>query len=347
MGVVTPTALYPSFETLALNNRIIEGLMLELGNEPSEYLAGKILAPVAFPDGGYQNEMGIDGRALHGLIARRALWGSYGTAKDTTVAFGQRAIPVEGQELDPLQYNGKKYFASYKIPVETMAEIEEWGIDAMYDLLWIPREQVLIDRELAWATLFGTTANWAYTAAAATAWDQAGSNPVIDIQAARAEVNKYGVADTMILGIEAANVLVANVAFNGTRPLDVDRAILTEGQLVDIIKSRFGFANVYIGTAHAETSRVPGTSSPSAIWGSTVWIGKLADGEMRASSTGRVSSRKTALVNVVAQDLYADVIGPRINGEHDDTYVARVRMIEDLVVPYSQLGATITGVVTP
>ena len=355
MGTVTPTALFPSFEALAANNRIIDGLMMELGNEPYEYLAGKIVGAVRFPDGERGNEMGIDGRALHGLIARRALWGSYGTGKKTTVAYGERAVPVEGQDVNPLEYNGQKYFASYKIPVETMAEIEEWGVDAMYDLLRIPREQVLIDRELAWANLFATTSNWGTTLVAgksisgsgtAHPWDTAASTPVQDIQAVRAAVNKYGIADTMILGVDAANALVANTAFNGTRPMDVDRAILTDDQLVEIIKARFGFANVYIGRAHAETSRVPTTSAPSAIWGSTVWIGKLDLGESRGTSTGRVAAKKSALVNVVAQDLFADVIGPRINGEHDDTYVARVRMIESLAIPYSQLGGTITGILT-
>ena len=77
-----------------------------------------------------------------------------------------------------------------------------------------------------------------------------------------------------------------------------------------------------------------------------MWIGKLGLEGGRASSTGRVSARKSALVNVVAQELYADVIGPRINGEHDDTYVARVRMIEALAIPYSQLGGTITGILS-
>lgn len=355
MGTVTPTGIFPRFSALAADNRIIENLMLGLGNEPSQYLAGKLVAPVRFPGEAPRNEMGIDSRALHGLIARRSLWGAYGTGKKTTVAFGERAVPVEGQDVDPLEYNGQKYFASYAIPVETMAMIESWGVDAFEDLLRIPREQVLIDREIAWAALFSTVGNWSNTLVAgktisgsgtAHPWDTPAATPVQDIQAIRAAVDKYGYADTMILGVEAANVLVDNAAFNGSRPMDVDRAILSDDQLVEILKSRFGFKNVYIGRAHAETSRVPSTSSPSAIWGSTVWIGQLGLDSGRGSETGYVTTQKTALVNVVAQEPYADVIGPRINGEHDDTYVARVRMIEALSLPYPQLGGTITGVLS-
>lgn len=354
MSMVTPTALYPSFASLVQNNPLIQGLLFDLGNEPSDYLAGKIVSAVQFPEAARTNEMGVDGRALHGLIARTKLWGDYGTGRKTKVAFGERAIPVEGKELDPLHFEAEKLFASYKIPVEKIAEIEEWGIDAFREMLEIPRTQVLIDREANWANLFGTTANWSTTLVAgktiagsgtAHPWDTSASNPVHDIQLVRAAVDKFGRADTMILGIEAANVLLDNSAFNTPRQMTVDRAILTEDQLAEIIKARFGFDNVFIGRAVGETSTVPGTSSTSNIWGATVWIGRLGEA-MRASSSGTVNARRSAVANVVAQDLYADVIGPAINGEHDDTFVARVRMIESLNVVYPQLGATITGILS-
>jgi len=354
MGVNTPTALFPSFAKLCENNRLIEGVLYDLGNDDSDYLAGKIVAPVAFPQGGQLGEMNIDGRALHGMITRMSLWGAYGTGRKTSVAFGERAVPVEGRELDPLIYNGEKLFASYKIPVEKVSEIEEWGIDAFKETLDIPRRQLLIDREVNWANLFSTTANWSTTLVAgktlagsgtAHPWDTSASNPVHDIQLVRAAVDKFGRADTMILGVDAANVLVDNSAFNTTRQLTVDRAILTEDQLAEIIKARFGFDNVYIGHAVGENSTVPGTSSTSTIWGSTVWIGRLGE-TPRATSGGAVTARRSAVVNVVAQQLYADVVGPKINAESDDSYIARVRMIESLNVVYPQLGATITGILS-
>lgn len=347
MATMSPTGLFPSFEAMAANSRLIEGLMFDLGNEPDEYLAGKILAPVEFPAQEKQNEMNIDGRALHGKIARMAMWGAYGQARPSKIAFGQRLVPVVGQEFDPLDYEGTKYGNTYSIPVETIAEIEEWGVDAFEEMLEIPRTQVLVSREADWAALFGTVSNWATTYAATTPWDAAsGSTPIQDIQHVRNLVSKYGKPDTMILGVEAANTLLANEAFNGPRQVTIDRATLTEDQLVEILKARFGFENIYIGSAKTETSADPSNPDPQFIWGSTVWIGRLGEA-MRATSTGRVRARRSAVASIVAQPLYADVIGPRINGENDDQYVARVRMIESLNIVQNVLGATITGVVTP
>ena len=343
MAMTTATGLFPSFEALATNTRLIEGLMFDLGNEPDEYLAGKIVAPVEFPTAERQNEMGIDGRALHGKIARMALWGAYGNARPGKVAFGQRAVPVEGQEVDPLDYEGQKYFNSYAIPVETLAEIEEWGVDAFEEMLEIPRTQVLVDREADWAALFGTTANWGNTQAATAVWTSSSATPIQDIQNLRTKIEKFGRPDTMIMSQTVANVLAANEAFNSPRQLTVDRAILTMDQLAEIIRARFGIDNVYIASAKAETSRDPTDPDPQYIWGNTVWMGRIGDA-MRATSTGRVRARRSAVASIVAQPLFADVIGPRINGEHDDTYVARVRMIENLSIIYKELGGTLTGV---
>ena len=39
MATMSPTGLFPSFEAMAANARLIEGLMFDLGNEPDEYLA--------------------------------------------------------------------------------------------------------------------------------------------------------------------------------------------------------------------------------------------------------------------------------------------------------------------
>ena len=346
MGMTTPTGLFPRFETLAANPQIVKGVMFDLGNMPDDYLAGKILAPVVFPPSDRPNEMEIDGRALHGKILRKNLWGSYGVAQSSTVAFGQRAIPVEGQDIDPLDFNGKKYFNSYAIEVEKLAEIEEWGIEAFRDMMEIPRTQVLVNREAEWASLFGTVANWDNTTAVTTPWNQAGSTPIQDIQAMRTDIAKFGTPDTIIMSEVVANALAANEAFNSPRQMTVDRAILTNDQLAEILQARFGL-RVHIASAKAETSRDPANPSPQYIWGNTVWIGRLdADGgDIRATSGGRVTARRAAAINVVAQNLYADVIGPRINGEHDDTYVARVRMIESLDVVYSQLGGTLTNVI--
>ena len=345
MATMNPTGIYPSFAAMAANARLIEGLMFDLGNGDDEYLAGKICAPVTFPATDIQNEMNIDGRGLHGKIARMAMWGAFGQARPSKIAYGQRLIPVAGQEYDPLDYEGTKYGNSYNLSVEDVAEIEEIGVDAFKWFLDIPRTQVLVAREADWAALFSTTANWASTVAAATPWTaSSGSTPIQDIQNLRNKVSKFGVPDTMILGVEAANALLANEAFNGPRQTTVDRATLTTEQLVEILKFRFGFENIYIGTAKAETSPDPSNSDPQFIWGSTVWIGKIGEA-MSATSTGRVRARSAAVASIVAQPLYADVIGPRINAENDDSYIARVRMIESLNVVYDVLGGTLTGVV--
>lgn len=349
MAVVSPQGLYPSFASMAENKGLIEGIMFDLGNNDEDYVAGKIASPVAFPSAARTNEMNIDARGLHGRIARMGLWGAFGTARPSKVAFGQRAIPVEGQPFDPLHYDGQKYFNSYTLDAETVAEIEELGVAGLVMLLNIPRKQVLVNREAEWASLFGTAANWTQTASAATAWDQASAKPLEDIQDFRALLAKGGCsADTMIVSAPVAFALAKRLGYTATNnsPFTVTPDVVTDDELVAMLKAKFAFSNIYIAKAITETSTVANTSVTDFIWGDTVWIGRIGEA-LQANSSGNVPAlRQSAVASIVAQPLYADIIGPRINGENNDSYVARVRMIESLNIVYPQLGGVLTGVLT-
>ncbi len=350
MAMVSPTGLYPSFSSLATNRGLIEGIMFDLGNKDSDYIAGKIASPVSFPQAARENEMGIDARGLHGRIARMGMWGAFGTARSSKVAFGQRAIPVEGQPFDPLTYEGTKYFNSFGLDAETVAEIEELGVDALAQLLSIPRKQVLVNREAEWAAMFGTVANWSTTAAAATAWDQSGSTPLEDIQDMRADLAHKGcLADTIIISAPVAFALAKRLGYTATQssPFTLTPDIVNDDQLVSILKAKFAFANVYIGRALTETSPIPNTSVTDFVWGDAVWVGQIGEA-LSANSNGNVSSlRQSAVASIMAQPLFADIVPALQSSENDDVYTARVRMIESLNIVYPNLGGTITGVLTP
>lgn len=349
MAVVSPQGLYPSFAEMADNRGLIEGVMFDLGNAEEDYIAGKIASPVAFPSAARDNEMNIDYRGLHGRIARMGLWGAYGTARSSKVAFGQRAIPVEGQHFDPLQYQASKYFNSYSIDAETVAELDGLGIDGLAMVLSIPRTQVLVNREAEWASLFTTVANWTTTASATTAWDASGADPLGDIQGLRADVGKYGRPDTIIMSARVAYVLARLLGYNMTAasPMTLTPDVVTDEQLVALLKAKFAFDNVFIASAVTETSPVENSSSPDYVWGDNVWVGRIGE-PLRATESGNVPAlRRSAIAAIVAQPLYADIIGPRINGENNDSYVARVRMSESVNVVYPQLGGVLTGVLTP
>ena len=349
MAVMTPTGLYPSFAEMAENRGLIEGVMFDLGNAEEDYIAGKVASPVVFPTAPRENEMNIDYRGQHGRIARMGMWGAYGTARTSKVAIGQRAIPVEGQPFDPLTYDSTKYFNSYAIPAETVAELDGLGIDALLMVLSIPRTQVLVNREAEWASVFGTAANWQSTAAAATAWDQSGADPLGDIQKLRENVGKYGRPDTIIMSARVAFTLARLLGYNmtGATPMTLTPDVVTDDQLVAMLKAKFAVDKVWIASAVTETSAVPNTSVTDYIWSDNVWIGRIGE-ELRANESGNVPAmRRSAVASIVSQPLYADIIGPRINGENNDTYVARVRMAESLNVVYPQLGGVLTGVLTP
>ena len=349
MTMISPQGLYPSFSSLATNRGLIDGIMFDLGNADEDYVAGKIAAPVSFAGAPRANEMGIDARGLHGRIARMGLWGAFGNARTSKVAFGQRGIPVEGQPFDPLTYDGTKYYNTYSIDAETVAEIEELGVDGLKMILSIPRTQVLVNREAEWAALFGTVSNWTSTVSVSTAWDQAGATPLQDIQDFRIEVGKFGKPDTMILSAPVAYALAARLGYymNSATPVTVTPDVLTEDQLVGMLKAKFGFANVYIAGALTETSTVANSSTTDYIWGDTVWIGRIGEA-LAANSSGNVSAlRRSAVASIVAQPLFADIVPALQNAENNDSYIARVRMIESLNIVYPQLGGVITGVLTP
>lgn len=349
MAVVSPQGLYPSFDEMAANRGIIEGVMFDLGNAEEDYIAGKIASPVAFPSAPRENKMGIDARGLHGRIARMGIWGAYGTARASKVAFGQRAIPVEGQHFDPLQYQAQKYSNSYSIDAEMVAELDSLGIDGLAMVLSIPRTQVLINREKEWASLFTTVANWTTTASATTAWDASGADPLGDIQGLRIEVGKYGRPDTIIMSARVAYTLAQLLGYNMTAasPVTLTPDVVTNEQLIAMLKAKFAFDNVFIASAVGETSPVESASAPDYVWGDNVWVGRIGD-QLRATETGAVPAlRRAAVAAIVAQPLYADFLPPEYNSENNDSYIARVRMSESVNVVYPQLGGVLTGVLTP
>lgn len=349
MAMVSPTGLYPSFSSLATNRGLIEGLMFDLGNADDDYIAGKIASPVAFPEAARENEMGIDARGLHGRIARKGMWGAFGTARSSKVAYGQRGIPVEGQPFDPLTYEGTKYYNTYGIDAETVAEVEEIGVDALKELISVPRTQVLVNREAEWAALFGTVANWSTTAAVSTAWDQSGCTPLEDIQHFRAALSHKGcLADTIILSAPVAFELAARLGYTATQssPFTLTPDVLNEDQLVAVLKAKFAFKHVYIGRALTETSPIPNTSVTDFVWGDAVWIGQIGE-PLLASSRGVTDLRRSAVASIVAQPLFADIVPALQSANNDDVYTARVRMNESLNIVYPNLGGTLTGVLTP
>lgn len=346
----SPIGYFPSFEEMAQSRPIIEGIMFDLGNREEDYIAGKIASPVAMPSAPRENEMNIDARGLWGRIARMGLWGAFGTARPSKVGKGQRGIPVEGQPFDPVTYESQKLYNTFSIDAETAAELEEFGIDGLAMLIAIPRTQVLVNREAEWAALFGTSGNWTASAAAATAWDQSGATPLTDIQNLRRDVAKSGVRpDTLILSAPVAYQLESLLGYtmSSTSPVAVTQDIVTDEQLVATMKAKFGFDNVFIGNAKTETSTVPNVSVSEWVWGDTVWVGHIGE-QLRATSAGNVPAmRQSAVASIIAQPLYADVIGPRIDANNTDCYTARVRMNEALTIVYPQLGGVLTGVLTP
>lgn len=129
--------------------------------------------------------------------------------------------------------------------------------------------------EIRVANLITASANWASSTSPTTIWSLDNSDPWGDIDAGtNVLVTSTGRApNTLVLGWNVWRHLRQHPDF-----LDRIKYTRPSGRIEpEDLKSWFGFEKVLIGTAVKDTSLEGQSSSPTYVWGNTLWMGYVPD----------------------------------------------------------------------
>lgn len=199
-------------------------------------------------------------------------------------ALGSRA---EANELSETRssdnYSVRDYGFQNFVSASTI-ENEDDAFDEMLDLIEAINEGIAFKREKRIAAIATTAANFAgnTTALAGTSqWSDAGSDPIDDIQTARAAIWN-GRGQTRVIG--ATSIDVFNVLARHAKILDLLKynrsGLAKRAELAEI----FGLDDILIGAAREDTANEGQTASYSRIWGKTFGVYRVATRPSRRSA---------------------------------------------------------------
>jgi hypothetical protein len=326
---------------------VLQGIVSGLANASDEYIADQISRMIGAMR---RPSMEVGGtQAFSGTIQRFAPAAWFGRPADRgAVGWGVEATKVVGVQLDPMTYLARKYFYQNQIAREKLALTAEaaGGYGAAQQTFGLAPavEALVIEREATYANLFFTAANWLagnnLAIPGGAEWDTAAGDPIGDITGVIRAINLAGgPVDGCILGADTAYALSVSNAFNNFRSTNEDRSNMSFDMVISTLKARFGFKEVLIGRARANTSNADaaGTLTNAFQWGDSMFIGKFSDVSM--SNGANVTVRSQCAVSIIPEDLMPDE-------EYDtktQSYVYTASMHEALSVVHNRLGGLITN----
>lgn len=292
---------FPSTGSLHLDGEILTGIALDLANADLDYIAPRmpgleILTPIA-----------ATGQRFEGLIQKSAVNAFFASPDQlTSIMIGEQIPMIPGPIQDAVPWCAKKFARAGTIPSEYTVIADERGIASTRFCLGPTVEFVREAREMQVLSAIGTAGNWANSTTLVNDWLSAGADPIGDIMDGVEAVSKFGRADTMILGSASAYALMRSPAFNSPRSLQSDRGTLTEDELAEIIRSRFGIGRVLISRAKYNTSKKasPTAAAVDFMLPDVCWIGKLDGDSMQVGSNFAV--RSLAAARVTPMDLWVE-----------------------------------------
>lgn len=198
------------------------------------------------------------------------------------------AAPIEGFTLSKQQFNMSTWGVATNWTQQDLQDAAVTGITpesyerAKTDFVI---GKAIIEREIAVATLFQTSANWSTTYAGVAsapngsqfiAWDQAAAVPVDDVEkiketnrlAGNRKVNTLVLPQAIWSKMKSNASLIDRIKYGGTmdRPTEVT---------LDQIKALFEIQNIWVPSAVYNTAAEGAAESYADIWAKTIWLGYL------------------------------------------------------------------------
>ena len=351
--------IYPQQKTARPSNPVLTTAVAGYANDPKNFLQDKLL-PTLF------NASTAGGDSFwSGTIQRLAEGAMFGDPSTDEIVGRGETYPIdEGAEYDPMEFVADKYGRMVQVPWEDQHMVQSGASpNAMVQLAKIV-QTLRLKREARFASLFMTAANWrtAVTLGATQKWDQTTSDPNEDFADAIYGVEGFGVSPNVcILGRKAADDLRKNGAFLEFDSYTIDRTIMSNERLADVIKSRYNIEHVFIGTATHKTATDLQTANLTAVnvWDDDVWIGYLpmspsgaplnGPGVGQLNATGDLFPMQSmAAARVVVEDWTVETAlnseaGPGFTADVD---LHKVRYSESIFAVLPGLGATIAATST-
>jgi hypothetical protein len=340
-------SVHPTIATARPVDPVLQGIASGIANSQGEYIADSISRMCGAMR---RSSMEVNGpQAFTGTIQRFAPAAWFGTPnKRGPVGWGAEFTESKGVPLDPMVYLARKYFHGNRIPREKLSTVAEaaGGFSAAQQTFGLAPavEELVIEREATYAGLFFTAANWLagnnLAVPGGSEWNAAGGNPIGDITGVLRAIHlNGGQADAAILGADTAYALAVSNPFNNFRETTVDRSNMDFDTIKSTLKARFGFKEVLIGMARANTSNADAalTLTNLFMWNDSMWIGRLAD--LSAANGANVDVRAQAVVSVIPEDLMAD----EFYDVTTQSWIYTASMHEALNVVHNRLGGLITN----
>jgi hypothetical protein len=350
-------SIYPTIANARPIDPMLHGITMGLFNSDDQFIADRILEPII-----RRPSLEVDtGQVFTGTVQRFVPPAWFGRpAHRGDVGWGSEATKLQGVELDPLTYRAKKYFYRQPLPREMAAQTADvsGGFSAALRTFGMapPVNAIRLEREIDYAALFFTAANWLagnnLAIAGGSEWDGVGGNPIGDITTVVRRLLLQGVVpDTVILGADTVFALSISNAFNNFRSDSEDRTNLpvnlrepaSPSMIAATIKARFPtIRDVHFGLAVANASDVEATFTPGFIWNDSMFVGKLKGTSMGDPATGNGTVEGVAAFSVIPEDLTPDEEYYR----RTQSYEFTASMHEATQVAFNRAGALITNTST-
>lgn len=157
------------------------------------------------------------------------------------------------------------------VPDEIQDQAEQ-ALDPLIDATESVTEKLMLDRELALATILANTANVTSntTLSGTSQWsDYSNSSPIADIRTARTSVhqNTFRKPNTLVLGKQVFDMLVEH-------PEIIERVKYSQMGVItaDILARVFQVEKVLVGEAGYNSAVEGQTDAMSYVWGKNAWV---------------------------------------------------------------------------
>lgn len=227
----------------------------------------------------------VDGPASQGQIGRMSRRELMGADWDTLrVEDGNEARPLVVFDPDNVNYDvSVPIRAKSQLKYSDLSDNQYANLDLRQHGASSALHACLMAKERATATLLRTVANWAATNTATAAtlaglnlaasnaqFGTAGATEFTDLRIAKdLAVDQAGgrEPDALIIGIQAWRALMSPTEYAGSGRTTDDRFAIPDAELMALIMSRVGIAEVIVGRSRFEAS-TPGVASAEAyVWG--------------------------------------------------------------------------------
>jgi hypothetical protein len=151
--------------------------------------------------------------------------------------------------------------------------------DAKRDALWIAQDNLAINKEKSLADALGSTSVLTNntTLTGGDQWSSTGtSNPLEDIEVGiNSVISATGqIPNIAFMGLDVANKLKNHPAIQEQAKYVGAGGIISEMRLKQMLKDHFGFEDVIIGKAIANSGAPGGADSTSYVWAKNFWVAK-------------------------------------------------------------------------